>query len=279
MKESGYKFKKYYSEGNYTNDLLNDPQIVDLDLSKQTAYYGGAVNGEFTGKSYFFNDKGTMFFGDYVKGRINGNGYRLESNGRLTAGTWENGVVTKLTSVTTATGEIISGNPKNFAVGLNSVIISYPDFFDNINGDIVLEEDVLNEIEEIDEDAALTFTYSLVSIPGSLSKNLIAEDADKNTFFYSKFLRTKDAAKAKAKYNQLATQLQAAVISNSFLTGKQKLVGKVVPPDTSKIKTESAFTISGGDSQYIDFKVYLRLRKNGEEYVVEILLGEKTEDF
>ena len=275
----GYKFKKYYSEGNYTNDFLNDPQIVDLDLSKQTAYYGGAVNGEFTGKSYFFNDKGTMFFGDYVKGRINGNGYRLESNGRLTVGTWENGVVTKLTSVTTATGEIISGNPKNFAEGLNSVIISYPDFFDNINGDIVLEEDVLNEIEEIDEDAALTFTYSLVSIPGSLSKNLIAEDADKNTFFYSKFLRTKDAAKAKAKYNQLATQLQAAVISNSFLTGKQKLVGKVVPPDTSKIKTESAFTISGGDNQYIDFKVYLRLRKNGDEYVVEILLGEKTEDF
>lgn len=274
----GYKYKNYFSEGNYTNDFLNDPQIVDLDLGKQTAYYGGAVNGEFTGKSYFFNDQGTMFFGDYVKGRINGNGYRFESNGRLTVGTWENGVVTKLNSVTTATGEIISGNPKNFAEGLNSVILSFPDFFDNINGDVVLEEDVLSELEEIDEDAALTFTYSLVSIPGSLSKNLIAEDSDKNTFFYSKFLRTKDAAKAKAKYNQLATQLQAVVISNSFLTGKQKLAGKGVPPDISKIKTESTFTISGGGSQFSDFKVYLRLRKSGDEYIVELLLGEKAED-
>ena len=275
----GFKYKKYYSEGNYANDFLNGQQIVDIDLSKQTAYYGGAVNGEFTGKSYFFNDQGTMFVGDYVKGRINGNGYRLESNGRLTVGIWENGVVTKLTSVTTASGEIISGNPKNFAEGLNSAIKSYPDFFDNINGDIVLDEDVLNEIEEIDEDAVLTFTYSLVNMPGSLGKNLIAEDFDENSFFYSKFLRTKDAAKAKAKYNELATQLQSAAISNSFLTGKQKLTGKVMPPDASKDKTESAFTISGGSSDFDDFKVWLRLRKNGDEYIVEILLGEKTEDF
>jgi hypothetical protein len=42
-----------------------------------------------------------MFVGDYVKGRINGNGYRFEANGRLTVGIWENGVVKKLTSVTT----------------------------------------------------------------------------------------------------------------------------------------------------------------------------------
>ena len=220
-----------------------------------------------------------MFVGDYVKGRINGNGYRLESNGRLTVGIWEDGVIKKLTSGTTASGEVISGTPKNFVEGLNAAIKSYPDIFDNIYGDVILDEDVLTEMEEIDEDAVLTFTYSLVNIPGSLGKDLIAEDSDENTFYYSKFLRTRDAAKAKAKYNELATQLQSSVITNSFLTGKQKLTGKVLPPDTSKDKTESAFTISGAGSDFEDFKVWLRLRKVGNEYVVEILLGEKTEDF
>ena len=275
----GFKYNKYYSEGNYENDFLNGSQILDIDLSKQTAYYGGAVNGEFTGKTYFFNKEGTMFVGDYVKGRINGNGYRFETNGRLTVGIWEDGVIKKLTSVTTPSGEVISGSPKNFAEGLNAAIKSYPDIFDNIYGDVVLEDDVLTEIEEIDEDGVLTFTYSLVNIPGSIDKNLVAEDYDENTFYYAKFLQTADAAKAKAKYNELATQLQSAVITNSFLTGKQKLTGKVVPPNTSNEKTESEFTISGDSSDFEDFKVWLRLRKSGNEYVVEILLGEKTEDF
>ena len=276
---AGFKYNKYYSEGNYENDFLNGSQILDIDLSKQTAYYGGAVNGEFTGKTYFFNKEGTMFVGDYVKGRINGNGYRFETNGRLTVGIWEDGVIKKLTSVTTPSGEVISGSPKNFAEGLNTAIKSYPDIFDNIYGDVVLEDDVLTEIEEIDEDGVLTFTYSLVNIPGSIDKNLVAEDYDENTFYYAKFLQTADAAKAKAKYNELATQLQSAVITNSFLIGKQKLTGKVVPPNTSNEKTESEFTISGDSSDFDDFKVWLRLRKSGNEYVVEILLGEKTEDF
>ena len=272
-----FKTKKFYSEGNYTDDLLNG-QILDLDLAKQTAYYGGAINGEFTGKAYFFNDQGTMYVGDYVKGRINGNGYKLETNGNLTVGIWENGQVKKLTSITTPDGEVIPGNPKNFAEGLNIAIKSYPDIFDNIYGDVVLEDDVLTEIEAIDEDGALTFTYSLVNIPGSIGKNLVAEDFDENSFYYAKFLQTADAAKAKAKYNELGAQIQSAVISNSFLPGKIKLTGKIVAPDTSKSKTESEFVLEDSDD-FEDFKVWLRLRKSGKEYVVEILLGEKTEDF
>ena len=272
-----FKYKKFYAEGNYTDDLLNG-QILDLDLAKQTAYYGGAINGEFTGKTYFFNDNGTMYVGDYVKGRINGNGYKLETNGRLTVGIWENGQVKKLTSITTPEGDVIPGNPKNFAEGLNIAIKSYPDIFDNIYGEIVMDDDVLSEMEEIDEDGELTFTYSLVNIPGSIGKNLVAEDFDENSFYYAKFLQTGDAAKAKAKYNELGAQIQSAVISNSFLSGKIKLTGKVVAPDTSKGKTESEFVLEG-NSEFEDFKVWLRLRKSGNEYVVEILLGEKTEDF
>jgi len=57
-----------------------------------------------------------------------------------------------------------------------------------------------------------------------------------------------------------------------------KLTGKIVAPDTSKGKTESEFVIED-NSEFEDFKVWLRLRKSGNVYVVEILLGEKTEDF
>ena len=274
-----FKFKKFYSEGNYINDFLNG-QILDLDLEKKSVYYGSAVDGSFTGKAYFFNEKGTMYAGDYLKGRFTGNGYKLETNGRYTSGTWEDGKILKLTSVITPEGEIISANPKTFAEGLNIAIKSYPGIFDNIYGEVVLDDDLLEELQEIDKDFALTFTHSLVKIPGSTGKDVIAEDFDENTFYYSKFLQTDNAAKAKAKYNELATQLQSAVITNKLITGKQKLVGKVIPPDISKDKTESEFTISGSGSDFKNFKVWLRLRKNDDDiYTVEILLGEKTDDF
>ena len=79
----GFKYNKYFSEGNYANDLLNGPQILDIDLSKQTAYYGGAINGEFTGKTSFFTNRVQRPLG-LCEGRFNGNGYRLEPNGRQT---------------------------------------------------------------------------------------------------------------------------------------------------------------------------------------------------
>jgi hypothetical protein len=128
---------------------------------------------------------------------------------------------------------------------LNTAIKSFPDVFENIYGDVVLEDGILTEMEEIDEDDVLTFTYSLVNIPGSLGKNLIAEDFDENTFYYSKFLRTSDAAKAKAKYNELATQLQSAVITNSFLTGKQKLTGKLFHQILLRIKQNQSLQFPG----------------------------------
>jgi hypothetical protein len=37
--------------------------------------------------------------------------------------------------------------------------------------------------------------------------------------------------------------------------------------------------VEGLVRDFEDFKVWLRLRKSDKEYIVEILLGEKTEDF
>lgn len=220
-----------------------------------------------------------MYVGNYIKGRINGNGYRLETNGRCTIGDWDNGILKTLTSVTTEKGEIISGTQKTLAEGINTAIKTYPGSFDDIYGAIVVEDDVLEELEPIDPDAALTFTYSLVNIPGSIGKNIICEDFDENNFYLATFLKTSDAAKAKARYKDLATQLQAVPISNAFITGKLKLVGKVTPPETGEDKTETEFSLSTEDDDYDGFHVWLRLRKSGTDYIVEILAGEKTVDY
>jgi len=276
-----YDFKtgKYYSEGLYLDDYLNG-KILDIDLEKKTVYYGDALAGAYTGKANFINDKGTMYSGDYEKGKFTGNGYKLETNGRYTLGTWQDGKIIKLTSVISPKGELISGSPKTFAEGLNSVIKSYPEIFDNIYGDAVTDTDVLTSMEEIDPDTDLEFTNSYINIPGSIDKNVIAEDFEDNTFYYARFLKTDNATKAKAKYNELATQLQAAIITNAFLTGKQKLTGKLVAPDLSSDKTETEFTLSGSSSEFENFHVWLRIRKNdNDDYVVEILIGEKSEDF
>jgi len=45
----------------------------------------------------------------------------------------------------------------------------------------------------------------------------------------------------------------------------------------AKIVTRKLLSVGGSDFE--DFKLWLRLRRSGNEYVVEILLGEKTEDF
>ena len=269
-----YKTKSYYTEGNYANDLLKG-KIMDIDLAKQSVYFGDVTDGSYTGKAYFFNGRGTMYSGDYVKGRFSGTGYRLETNGRYTLGTWEEGAVKELLSVQTPKGEIISGHPKTFAEGINIAIKAFPNVFDDVYG-----QESFEDMEDIDPDYDLDYTESLVDIPGSISKNVIGEDYIDNTFYYAKFLETDNAAKAKAKYNELASQLQSAVISNAFITGKQKLTGKVVAPETSAEKTVSVFTISGNDEKYKDFHVWLRLRKNdSDEYIVEIMLGEKEDKY
>lgn len=274
-----YKVNKYFTEGNYTNDLLNG-KVTDLDLAKKSVYFGDAVNGSFTGNAYYFNDKGTMYAGNYNNGKFTGTGYRLEATGRYTSGTWIDGQVEKLNTLITANGDIITGNPKTFAEGINVAIKAFPGIFDDIYGAAILDEDILSGLEEIDKDYALTFTSSVITIPGSIGKNIICEDFDENTFFYSKFLQTDNFAKAKARYNELAAQLQSVVITNKLITGKQKLTGKIIPPDNAKDKTESEFIISGDGRGFENFRVWLRLRKNdGDIYTVEILLGEKTDDF
>lgn len=271
-----FKFGKYYSEGTYTDDFLNG-EIVDLDLEKKSAYYGNSVRGEFSGKAYFFNDKGTMYGGDYAKGRFTGKGFRMETSGSYASGTWSDGKITNLEKIITASGDVITGAPQSFSDAINSIVKTYPtDYYDAIYGDVVDDYDITDELDAQDTSAYLDYNYSLIKIPGSLDQDIIATDYDLITYYYAKFIQTTDGARAKAKYNELATQLSSLLISNSFVTGKVKLKGTIEAPDLSADKTESVFTIPGSSGKLDYFSIWLTLSKNSDDqYVVSISLGEK----
>ncbi len=267
-----YKVNKYYSEGNYTNDLLNG-SIVDIDLKKKSVYYGDAVDGIFTGKAYFFSESGTMYAGDYIKGNFTGNGYKLEKNGRFTSGVWDNGEIVKLTTLITSNGDIFSGTPKTFNEGLNSVIKNYPDLFEDISGKM----DFSDEIKDF-ENSDIDLSESLVALPGSIGNNLIASDFADNLFYYAKFIDTDNAVKAKAKYAELAKQVQSSSISFGAIPSKYKLKGTTSTPDLEKDKTISVYNLSNSSPDFEDFHVWLILEKNDSgNYIVYLQIGKKEE--
>ena len=43
--------------------------------------------------------------------------------------------------------------------------------------------------------------------------------------------------------------------------------------------TETKYNLSGDDNDFLDCKVWLRLRLVGNEYIVEIMVGEKPDDY
>ncbi|MEP6514154.1 MAG: hypothetical protein ABJA79_09800, partial [Parafilimonas sp.] len=271
-----FKIGKYYTEGIFINDILNG-KCLDIDLAKKTVYFGDVVNGVFTGKAYFINGKGTMYAGDYKNGQFSGSGYQLKADGTYISGTWNNGEIVKLISLRNNYGEVIGGVQKSFAEGINSIVKSFPDDYEDIVGEEVNSSTDMDMLEEI-YDIGYGYSYSIINIPGSIDKNMVVQDFDENDFYYAKFLQTDNEAKAKAKYNELAKQLQGVSLSGHSLVGKQKLNGKVVVPDISNDLTESDFTITGDSTDYSNFHIWLRLRKIDKDFVVEIMMGQKSDE-
>jgi hypothetical protein len=269
-----FKYNSYYSEGNYTNDLLQG-DVLDIDLKKKTVYFGNADAGEFTGKAYFFNDKNAMYAGDYLRGRFTGQGYRLESSGRCVTGTWDNGSVQKVTSIITGKGDIIQGSPKTLSEALNIAIKTYPNFFDDITGDLNDEAD-----PDLFDDYSDDTYSSLISFPGTIQDDEISVDFVDNNLYAAKFIETKDGIKAQAKYNELAKQLLSSSVINSIITKPVKLQGSVTAADLSKEKTQTKFDLATTSADYKNFHVWLVLDKNTTDktYIVVIKIGAQKEE-
>ena len=273
-----FKYKSYYSEGNFKNDLLNG-EITDIDLVKKSVYYGNAIDGIFTGKAYFFNDKNSMYAGDYVKGNFTGSGYRLEGSGRCVTGIWDDGEPTVITSITLEDGTVIPGSPKTLQDALNIAVKTYPGFFDDITGSLA-DYDDLADIVTDDNDEGYTDIYkSLISFPGKIRNDYIESDIDYTNLYVSVFINTKDAAKATAKYNEIAKQLMAASFTNSYIPKAVKLKGTITPVNIAEDKTETKLDLATDNDKYKDFHVWLILEKSSaDEYSVTLKIGEKEEE-
>lgn len=271
-----FKFNNYYSEGNYKNDHL-EGDITDIDLVKKSVYYGNAIQGVFTGKAYFFNDKNTMYAGDYLQGKFTGTGFKVESTGRNVAGTWKDGEAVKVTSITTAAGAVIPGSPKTLQEALNIVIKTYPDNFDDITGSLSDDDSWLDAFSDTDDYNDIY--NSLVTFPGTTDDDKIETDFDANNFYAAEFLNTKDGEKAKAKYNELAKQLTAAAVANTIIKKPIKLKGTIKPANLSEDKTETQFDLLTDGGEYDNFHIWLILEKDTNDYYTVMLkIGQRKED-
>jgi hypothetical protein len=272
-----FKFGSYYSEGNYTKDLL-DGDILDINLKKNTVYYGQSIAGEFTGKAHFFNDRDAMYVGDYKNGSFTGEGYRIESNGRFIQGTWDDGKVVKATSIISSSGENINPSPKTFSEAMNIVVKDYTDYYDNISGGLSDDKDYLEWSAKLADDDYSDLYYSLIKFPGTAG-DFIVTDFDSTNYYMTKFIETKDIAKAKAKYDEIAKQLQTCTITNKNFKTPVKLQGTIKPVSPASDKVVSKFDLGTTNQEYKNFHAWLVFDqdKNGD-YSVTLEIGEKPED-
>lgn len=273
-----FKFGNYYSEGGFKDDYL-DGDIIDIDLKKKSVYMGKSVLGEYTGKAYFFNGSGTMYSGDYVQGRFTGQGYRVETFGRTVAGTWEDGVPKTVTSLITSKGESVNPNPKTFAEAMNMVAKQFYDYYDDISGSITDESDDLLDFLDDGNDDYSDYYNSLISFPGSVGVDLTRTNFDSTNLYITTLFKSPDIEKARAKYNEIAKQIQAVTITNKYLSKPGKLQGTIVPPDMRKSKNEIVFDLAATEDEYSRFHVWLKMRKDDDDnFVITVEIGELTDE-
>lgn len=273
-----FKFGKYYTQGYFLNDKMNG-DVIDIDLVKKTVYMGIASDGSFTGKAYFFNDKGAMYYGDYINGRLNGQGFRLESSGHYTEGTWKDGNPVNITKIVNPKGETIPGTPASFNESLNIVVKDYPNYYDDIIsflGDDYSYDDWF--MDQDDKDSYYEYYNTLIRFSGSIKPDVIADDLDKTNIYVATMYEGNEAAKARAKYSELVKQLTAATISNRTLGKTVKLKGTVLPPNMSLGINSTKFDLDTDVAAYSSFHIWARLRKlKSGDYVVSLEIGD-TQD-
>jgi hypothetical protein len=129
--------------------------------------------------------------------------------------------------------------------------------------------------DDPDPDVAelVDFDDCIITIPGSIGKNIIATDFDFISYWYAKFIETPSRQNAVIKYNALAAQLLAVPISTATAP-KAKLIGKTEPPGEDGSAT-SIYTIDKPGPDLKGFKVWLSIhKKSNNMYVVSLRLGE-----
>ena len=263
---SFYKIKKFYDEGSYQRDFLTGPNNLSVDLNKNTIYYGETADGGlFSGKAWFANNYNELYVGSFERGKFTGNGFIVFSNGKTVRGAFEKGNTITVTSLTDENGKPIPQKPKTLTDALSIITNEYADNYEAFKG------------TEADEDAYPVDDYysahkSIVSFPGSVDENVIAEDYDFYLSFQAAMYKGKSFAAAQAKYDEICKAL-----STASLNLKQSSTPVTLSGDVEEAKetatSRSKFSLKNYSS-LSDYNVYAEIKYDDGEYKVSIITGD-----
>src|SRR5205085_1187359 len=134
----------------------------------------------------------------------------------------------------------VSLKPKSFSEAISFLYGQFLDAYETVNGQL----DDASELEN-DGDAFEAIATGLYSVPGAV-KNYLAQGFSEDNLFIGFYLRTTDADKAFAKYNELCKSIQSASVTLTNGTSV-KLEGEIAKPDRLGSHTVSKFYLPGYD--------------------------------
>lgn len=268
---SGYchylKMDDIYYEGNYTNDRLNGPNSLTIDILKGTVYYGNSIDGYFNGKGYFIDKDMALYVGDFVKGKFTGNGYRLGSEGSMIKGTFEDGYPVKVNSITDADGKAMKLNPSGMPEAITFLREQYKKGFEVIKGKIELD------FETYLDDPDYLFDYAnvgLYELPGA-QRNYAVQDYVGLDAYLSLYTKTSDIDRAKAKYRELCEQMGKISVKKDRNSPAVKLESDFKDITSYSDYSKYYFPGEGGSNDFHVCVVFLKVKE--DDYRVFVTMG------
>ena len=267
---SFYKMNKFYDEGTYQNDYLVGNNNLSIDLNKKTIYYGETADkGSFSGKAWFANNYNELYVGSFESGKFTGSGYIVFKNGKTVKGTFKDGNSLTVTALTDENGAPISLKPKTLADALSIITNEYGNNYEAFKG------------VEADEDAYPVLDYysaynSIVSFPGSIGEDVIAEDYDFYLSFNAPLYKGSSFAAAQAKYSELCKALAATSLRLKYSSAPVTLSGDV--EDARETATSRTKFSLQNYSTLSDYHVYAEIKYDDGEYKVSVITGDVVFD-
>lgn len=261
------KMGKYYDEGNFSKDFLSGDNCLSINIDKKTIYYGQTTGqAEFTGKAWFVSSSNDLYSGDYLDGNFTGTGWRIDKSGYCIKGTWNKGDVETITALYNDKGELINTKPKTMSDALSAALSTYKDEFIGLQGNSDYSEDY----------DWLYLTYeSLISFPGTSDKDLIVSDFKDYWNYVATFAQTESFDVAKAKYDQLCSQVKTSSITLKKGTAPVKLSGDIVAAAENDFVI-SQFSLPSTIKGFDDAAVSVIIKKNdNDDYIVMVVCGDE----
>lgn len=214
-----YKKDLFLVYGNFHNGAMNG-QAVFINILDSIVYDGEFINNNFTGRGVSLAAHNDIQLGIFKNDELNGEGKIIHPNGTYESGIFYNGVLNGQPKKEVIAKPLPLVYGKDICTAVNFLVKEFENNFNSIKSD---EAAIINpELSITDYTDALTALYVF---PGaSYSRILPGREGlnhDKQNFYTSCLLFTKDYSEIKKKYDDVCRQVAAC-----FITSLQK--GKVI---------------------------------------------------